>query len=368
MIKLIDVVYHSHNNVKDPLQVLEIHAPSLGFVDHIKDKLDIQFIKHMDHEGRNKINDVRYVFFKRPNKFFQIPFKTHNYIKSQRPDIIIIQGLVFPVQVLALRMKVGKECKIIVQHHGEKPFKGIKKLFQKIAVKYIDAYLFTAIEISWDWVSSNIINPTKCFEILPASTHFTPQDKNICKEKLGFKGVHNFLWVGRLNENKDPMTVLKGFEKYLRFQPQARLHMVFQTNDLLNEIEEFIGQCNSLESSVELHGKILHNELPYWYSAADYYISASHSESCGYALLEAMACGCIPVVTSIPSFKKITKNGKYGFLFSPDKPDELLKILSNLEKINAKEFSGKVIQHFNNNLSYKNIAEDLYNISRSLIS
>ena len=368
MIKLIDVVYHSHNNVKDPLRVLELHAPSLGFVEHIKHKLDIQFIKHMDHEGIQKINDVQYIFFKRPNKFFQIPFKTHNYIKSQKPDVIIVQGLIFPLQVIALRMKVGKDCKIIIQHHGEKPFKGIKKIFQKIASKYIDAYLFTAIEISTDWVRLNIINASKCFEILPASTWFTRLDKNICKEKLGLKGTHNFLWVGRLNTNKDPITVMKAFEKYVSFQSDARLHMVFQTNDLLDEVFDFIKQSDTLASSVYLHGKITHSQLPYWYSAADFYISASHNESCGYALLEAMACGCIPIVTSIPSFKKITGNGKYGFLFPAGEPDALLKILCDLKKINREQFSENVRWHFNNILSYKNIADDLYNISCSLIS
>jgi glycosyltransferase involved in cell wall biosynthesis len=322
----------------------------------------------MDHEGNENISGVQYHFFKRHNKFFQIPFTTHNYIKSQKPDVIIAQGLVFPVQVIALRMRVGKHCKIIVQHHGEKPFKGVKKIFQKIAAKYVDAYLFTAIEISADWVRTNIINPAKCFEILPASTWFSQQDKNSCKEKLDFKGQHNFLWVGRLNENKDPMTVIKAFEKYLCFQQDAKLHMVFQANDLLNEIQESIWQTDTLNYSVKLHGKIPHNELPYWYSAADFYISASHNESCGYALLEAMSCGCIPIVTNIPSFKKITGDGKYGFLFTPGETDELLKILCDLKSINREEFSKNVRQYFSSKLSYKNIAEDLYNICVSILS
>src|SRR5207302_5467774 len=99
---------------------------------------------------------------------------------------------------------------------------------------------------------------------------------------------------------------------------------------------------------------------------ADFYISASHEESCGYALLEAMACGCIPVVTSIPSFKKNTGDGKFGFLFPPGEPDELLKILSNLKNINLKEFSEDVTRYFKTNLSFENIADTLYHLCETL--
>src|ERR1700750_1393292 len=99
MIKLIDVVYYSHNNLKDPIQVLEKHALSLGFAKDIRHKVDIQFIKHMNCEDERIINGVKYTFFKRPNRFWQIPFKTHIYIKRQQPDVILVEGLIFPLQV-----------------------------------------------------------------------------------------------------------------------------------------------------------------------------------------------------------------------------------------------------------------------------
>lgn len=369
MIKLIDVVYYSHNNLKDPRQVLEKHAPSMGFVDFIRHKLDIQLIKHLDYEGKQMINGVQYVFFKSSNKFWHIPFKTHQYIKSQQPDVIIIQGLIFPLQVIALRMKVGKNCKIIVQHHGERPFTGIKKILQKAADRYISAYIFTSLGNAREWVDKKIIKAiSKCHEVLEASTSFTIQNEQECKKVLQLEGDTNFLWVGRLNYNKDPLTVLIAFEKFIQLNPNVKLYMIYQTDDLLKEVKAFIAEYPLLKNSVVLKGKIPHNELECWYTSADFYISASNKESCGYALLEAMACGCIPVVTSIPSFKKITGNGKYGFLFSPGEPDELLKILSDLKNINTKEFSDNVAQYFKNTLSFKNIADDLYNICRSIIS
>jgi len=68
----------------------------------------------------------------------------------------------------------------------------------------------------------------------------------------------------------------------------------------LQEVNDTIKQSPVLWKAVSLKGKIDNDELSAWYSAADFYISGSHSEGGSYALLEAMACGCIPIVTSIP--------------------------------------------------------------------
>ena len=48
-----------------------------------------------------------------------------------------------------------------------------------------------------------------------------------------------------------------------------------------------------------------HDEMPNYYAAADVFVSGSHSEGSGYALIEAMSAGVVPVVTDIPSFRAI---------------------------------------------------------------
>ena len=53
-------------------------------------------------------------------------------------------------------------------------------------------------------------------------------------------------------------------------------------------------------------GRLPHERLAAYYSAADIFVSGSHREGSGYALIEAMACGAIPCVTDIPSFRAIT--------------------------------------------------------------
>jgi glycosyltransferase involved in cell wall biosynthesis len=368
MIKLIDLNYHTHSNLSTPEEVLELQKASIGFVAFIKEKLSIQLIKHLNYEGEKNANEIKYVFFKSKNKFWYIPFKTHRYIQKQNPNIVLIQGLIFPLQLIALKIKLSKRTKIIVQHHGEKPYRGIKRFFQKLADHFIDMYVFTSVENANEWVEKKIISKKeKCCELLEASTSFQLKDKLQSKARVGFTGNQNFLWVGRLNAGKDPMTIINAFEKYILVCPEARLFMIYQTEELLPEIKRKLRENEQLKMAVILKGKVHHSELEEWYNAADFFVSGSHKEGSGYALIEAMSCGCIPVVTNIPSFKKITCNGSFGFLFEQGNQETLLKVLLNLKNIDKEKFSSSVVDHFNRSLSFKSIGDHLFTICEKLM-
>lgn len=341
--------------------MIEKHAAGYGYAWFTRERLAVIVIEHINYEGEKMMGELKYRFFKRKSRFVHIPFKTLRYIQRQRPDIVITQGLIFPLQVIALRLKMGRKCPIIVQHHGEKPFTGIKRRLQQIADKCITAYLFTARGNATAWIDNHIIpGYDKCYELLEASTYFEQGDKAAAQKKTGITGDHNFLWVGRLNANKDPLTVVQGFEKYLAINPQAKLYMIYQEEALLPALKIIIGNSGTLKDAVYLRGKVPHAELPDWYSAADFYISGSREEGSGYALLEAMACGCIPVVTDIPSFRKMTAGGKFGFLYEAGNPLQLLKLLISLETIDRKILSDAIADHFSNELSFKAIADKLF--------
>ena len=57
---------------------------------------------------------------------------------------------------------------------------------------------------------------------------------------------------------------------------------------------------------VHLLGKVPHAGIETLMQAADLFVSASRAESCGFAALEAMACGAVPVLSDIPSFRALT--------------------------------------------------------------
>lgn len=369
MIHLIDCSFDFLPEYTTPEQVFKKRWPGYGYVEFINTLLCLTVIQHINYEGKIMSGNVWYSFFKGRKNFFNIPFGTLIFIKKRKPDVVITQGLIFPVQVILLRLILGSRCRIITQHHGEIPYPGIKKFFQKIADRCTDAYLFTASGNMKPWIECKIIrNPIKGIELLESSTYFKRREKEDAKSMVGMSGNDNFLWVGRLQMNKDPFTVLNAFEKYLSINSLAKLYMIYGDGVLINQIEALIDKNDLLKKRVILVGDTPHDDLTYWYSAADFFISGSRREGSGYALLEAMACGCIPVITDIPSFRKITADGQFGFLYEAGNVNALFSLLQSLKIINRREFSDSVADYFEKELSFQCIAEKMFAICRNLVA
>jgi glycosyltransferase involved in cell wall biosynthesis len=66
-----------------------------------------------------------------------------------------------------------------------------------------------------------------------------------------------------------------------------------------------------------------HEHIEALMSAADLFVSGSHREGSGFAVIEALACGLVPVITNIPSFRALTANGTVGRLWRPGNATDL---------------------------------------------
>ncbi|MGV3504798.1 MAG: glycosyltransferase family 4 protein [Adhaeribacter sp.] len=367
MIKLVDLTYYAHPEFDKPEQVWDRHREALGFISFVRPPLQLEVIKHLNYEGTACLHGVKFSFFRKKNRFWTIPFHTHRYLARLKPDLVLVQGLIFPLQVLCLRLALGPGPKILVQHHGEQPFKGWRAVFQKLADRYIQAYLFTSSGNALPFMQANIISSRfKCYEVLEASTALQPQDKAEARSRLGISGHFNFLWVGRLNANKDPLTLLEAFGQYLQVNDQARLYLIYQEESLLPAVKDLVAQKPALQKALILVGRVPREQLATWYSAADYYVSASHQEGSGYALLEALACGCVPIVTDIPSFRRITGGGQFGYLYPAGNPGKLLACFLSLPEKQPEACSAALRRHFEKNLSFQAIARQLTALVTSL--
>jgi glycosyltransferase involved in cell wall biosynthesis len=66
---------------------------------------------------------------------------------------------------------------------------------------------------------------------------------------------------------------------------------------------------------ISLLGRQPHAALESIYNSADLFLLGSHHEGSGYAVLEALSCGAMPVITDIPSFRVLTDCGAVGALW-----------------------------------------------------
>lgn len=233
-------------------------------------------IKQMNYKGNVVHNGVdnRFVDFGEGKTHF--PFKLHQYVKDLRPEVVIVHGLHNSLQLIQLRLILGKRTRIIAQHHAEKPSKGLKRIIQKVADNCVDAYLFASHALGAEWVKiGNIASGKKIHEVMEVSSLFYP-DKN-ASLKLNLAGDPIFLWVGRLNANKDPLNVVKAFLKFAENSPDVRLYMIYHTDELIDEIKLLLAAYTD-NCPVILIGKVPHDELLYWFNSADFFISGSHYE------------------------------------------------------------------------------------------
>jgi glycosyltransferase involved in cell wall biosynthesis len=340
-----------------PEQWINRIRPSIIILTALAKKHEVHYAGQIGYEGNYESKGVQYHFIN-PGKRLRFPAKLHALVKQLGPDVVWVPGFHFSLQVMQLRFQLGKKVKIILEHHADKPFTGIKKIFQHQADRFVDAYHFTSLASAQEWLDAKIISDKKkCKEIPANSSYFKKQDKLKSREATGMKNT-SFLWVGRLNSNKDPMTVLYAFHKLLSIHPTAELHMIFQSGNLLQDIIAFIKE-RSIHHAIFLHGEIAHEKLETWYSAADFFISASHSEGGSIALVEAMSCGCIPIVSSIPSSLRTIGNGCYGIQFKPGDRDGLLQKLIEAMELYTVELSKEVEAHFKRELSAEAIAEQV---------
>jgi glycosyltransferase involved in cell wall biosynthesis len=364
--KIVSTSYTNTVQFTDPVAWLQRINFYTGILEELSKHYQIHSIEQINYEGELERNGVKYHFlnFKKPVLYF--PIQMHEYVKKIQPDIILINGLIFPLQIIQLRLKLGKAVKIILLHRGEKPYRGIKGFVQKLADKCIDAYLFTSAEFGKDWTQhGNISNQNKIHEVIQASSVFYPQEKTVARSTAGVDGSPVFLWVGRLDVNKDPLTVVKAFIQFVRFQPGAKLYMIYQSDELLNDIKDIINQGTNT-TDIKLVGKIPHEALQSWYNAADFIISGSHHEGSGVGVCEAMSCGCVPVLTDIISFRKMTGPGNCGLLYDPGNTASLLKALMQTIEMDIEKERAKTFQQFKTELSFEAIAKKIEKLIATL--
>ena len=253
-------------------------------------------------------------------------------IVSDHPDVIHVNGLIFPQLIRTLRQRASARTAIVAQHHGgEFPIRGSGMIGHRLRTRWksglagATALSFTAAEQAEPWRAAGVLTHQRVIEIVEASTTMREVRRERAVTAVGVSGNPLILWVGRLTTNKDPISVLDGLERALPRLPDARVVMVFGDNTLIDNVDKRVRSSAVLASKVTLAGKVSHDEIPNYYAAADVFVSGSHHEGSGYALIEAMSAGLVPVVTDIPSFRAIVGNDRERWI--PGDPADLARVL-----------------------------------------
>jgi glycosyltransferase involved in cell wall biosynthesis len=137
--------------------------------------------------------------------------------------------------------------------------------------------------------------------------------------------------------------------------PGLRLWCVFDQAPLLERVQQRMRDDARLARCVQLLGKVEHARVQALLQASDVFVSASHAESCGYAALEAYACGALPLLTDIPAFRALSDDGAVGELWPVGDASALSELLLRVAR--QRPSRAQVRAHFDTRLSFAAVGQ-----------
>ena len=131
-----------------------------------------------------------------------------------------------------------------------------------------------------------------------------------------------------------------------------------------NELKKLALQMG-VRNAIKIVGFVNYDEVALYHKASDIMVSVSRYDSGPQALLEAMACGDVPVISDLPSVREWIKDGWNGLLVEPSNVDQIADSIINLlqneemRKLFA-ERNWKLIQERGNQDYWMGKMEELY--------
>jgi glycosyltransferase involved in cell wall biosynthesis len=274
------------------------------------------------------------------------------------PDVIHVNGFDFPLHIRAL---CGLGVPVLVQDHFTVVDRHIRS--RRWGLRNVSGAVFTdERQARALFANGSLRAGLPVFAVPESSSHFTPGDQQVARAACGLRGDPAVLWVGRLNDNKDPLTILAAVEMAARHLPGLHLYCCFHEQPLLAQVQARIAASPLLAGRVELLGQVPHERIEMLARAADIFMLGSHREGSGYALIEAMACGLVPLVSDIPSFRRLTGEGTVGALVPVGDVEGFAHGLLRLAARPRDAARAAVLAHFRQHLSFARVGRRLRDI------
>ncbi len=226
---------------------------------------------------------------------------------------------------------------------------------------------------------SNLLAETGRIEVIPCGTtpNFHNIPKLVAREKLGWnKQEKILLYVGRFAQRKGIETLVKSCA-HLQQKGMENLKLVIVGGSSLDRLDgperkriEQLVETLELQDQTHFAGRIDHDWLPWYYSAADVCVIPSYYEPFGLVAIEAIACGTPVVASKVGGLRFTIEPEETGLLVPPKDEialaDAIEKVLADelwSEKLKKQASSG-VGQRF----SWKNSAMQLSDLYRYILA
>jgi glycosyltransferase involved in cell wall biosynthesis len=289
-----------------------------------------------------------------------------SFVRNRTPDVFHVHGLGFAREVLELHA-LAPRVPLLLQDHADRPPRFWRRGLWRRGAAVADGVSFCSRAQAAPFRRAGLLGgDVMVFEIPESTSPFVPGDKVAARAATGLYGDPAVLWVGHLNANKDPLTVLAGVSAAAAELPGLQLWCVFATAPLLGEVQARVARDPALKNRVHLLGRVPHERVEQLMQAADMFVLGSHRESTCFSVIEAMATGLAPVVTDIPSLRALTGNGAVGELWPCGDLSALAEALAVAARALGPATHARVRAHFDAELSSPALGQKLAAAYREL--
>jgi len=163
-------------------------------------------------------------------------------------------------------------------------------------------------------------------EVIPSGVNLQRfQRVENARDQLGIKCRGRFfLSLCRLGYEKRIDVIIKAAKKVM--EEKDRLYVVGKGPEM-NNLKKIAGD----DKRIVFTGYIPDEDVASYYSAADFYILASDTETQGLTPLEAMACGVPVIAANAMANPEQILDGKNGYLFKANDVDDLARVMNRAE-------------------------------------
>ena len=302
---------------------------------------------------------------KQPGKDLKVYIKLFRLFKKIRPQIVHTRNL--PALDVAVPAWLSGVPKIIHSEHGRDTIdidgKNSKyRLMRKVLSPIIDRFAALSVDLE-DWLVDDVgIKATKVVRICNGvdTTKFSVQTRTKVEDfPEAFAGRIVIGTVGRMEEVKDTLLLIKSFvrllEKYPQMRERVRLVLI-GTGSLYSAAQAMLKE-NEIESMVWMPGA--RDDIPAILKKLDIFVLPSLAEGISNTILESMASGLPVIATDVGGNSELVANGETGYLVPPSNTEAMTeaiyKYLENEEL--CQQHGENAIERVESNFSFAAMVE-----------
>ena len=380
--------------MKSKIKILHVitHLPIGGAQDNTlytvelldKEKYDISLCCNLDGELVERAKKIEAI------KLFDIPFLCREvspyrdiraflslYKLFKEEDFTIIHTHSSKAGLLARLAAVLNKTPIVIHTIHGFAFNDFMNIFKKNFFIYLEKLLAKWTDVL---ITVSNLNKKKIIDLNIAQENkikniysgidlslFTNKKNDDFRKELNLQNNHLLLGsVGRLSDQKDPITMIEAFGIISKPFPNAHLALVGD-GELKGKILEKIDQLK-LDGKVHLTG----NKNNPWsvYHSMDLFIMSSIYEGLGRSITEALSCGVPVVCTDVEGVPEIVRDNITGILVPPKDSNKLAdgitRTLNEMET--AKKMAEEGRRFVKDNFDVNKMVNDIDSLYNTLTS